>query len=127
ARGRGAVRAALRRRDHGGGRRRAPECAGVRGAVRAHRCRAGRRAGADAAGRTAGRGVLHQLAGGWMSAAREFTVLSREWCHLCHDLVAALEPIAAELGWSVRVLDVDADPALEARWDELVPVVLAGE
>jgi len=60
-----------------------------------------------------------------VSAKREFTVLSREWCHLCHDLVAALEPVAAELGWSVRVLDVDADPELEARWDELVPVVLA--
>jgi thioredoxin reductase (NADPH) len=62
-----------------------------------------------------------------MTRARELTVLSREWCHLCHDLVARLEPLAAELGWSVRVLDVDADPRLEARWDELVPVVLAGE
>ena len=58
---------------------------------------------------------------------RELTVMSREWCHLCHDLVDRLLPLAAELGWSVRVLDVDADPALEAKWDELVPVVLAGE
>jgi glutaredoxin len=62
-----------------------------------------------------------------MSAVRQFTVLSREWCHLCHELVAALEPLAAELGWTVSVVDVDADPALEAQWDELVPVVLAGE
>jgi thioredoxin reductase (NADPH) len=58
---------------------------------------------------------------------RELTVMSREWCHLCHDLVEALHPLAAELGWSVRVLDVDRDPALEARWDELVPVVLHGD
>lgn len=58
---------------------------------------------------------------------REFTVLSREWCHLCHDLVDALEPLAAELGWSIRVIDVDQHPELEARWDELVPVVLHGE
>ena len=62
-----------------------------------------------------------------MSGAREFTVMSREWCHLCRDLVAQLQPLAAELGWTVRVLDVDADPQLEARWDELVPVVLAGD
>ena len=58
---------------------------------------------------------------------RELTVMSREWCHLCHDLVEALLPLAAELGWSVRVLDVDRDPVLEARWDELVPVVLHGD
>lgn len=62
-----------------------------------------------------------------MSVAREFIVMSREWCHLCHDLVSQLLPLAAELGWTVRVLDVDADPVLESRWDELVPVVLAGD
>jgi len=62
-----------------------------------------------------------------MTGRRELTVMSREWCHLCEDLVGALEPLAAELGWTVRVLDVDRDPELEARWDELVPVVLAGD
>ena len=62
-----------------------------------------------------------------MKGEREFVVMSREWCHLCHDLVDRLLPLAGELGWAVRVLDVDADPELEARWDELVPVVLAGD
>ena len=38
-----------------------------------------------------------------------------------------LTPLAAELGWTVRVVDVDAHPELEARWDELVPVVLHGD
>ena len=60
-------------------------------------------------------------------AARELVVMSRQWCHLCHELIEALQPIADELGWSVTVLDVDADPELEARWDELVPVVLGGD
>ncbi len=59
--------------------------------------------------------------------AQVFTVLSREWCHLCHDLIAALTPLAAELGWTIQILDVDRDPALEAKWDEWVPVVLHGE
>lgn len=58
---------------------------------------------------------------------REFIVLSREWCHLCHDLVAALAPLAAEFGWRVTVVDIDQHPELEARWDELVPVLLHGE
>lgn len=57
----------------------------------------------------------------------ELTVLSRQWCHLCHELIARLEPLARELGWTVKVVDVDQHPELEARWDELVPVVLAGE
>lgn len=56
-----------------------------------------------------------------------FTVMSRQWCHLCHELIAALEPIAREYGWRVEVFDVDEDPALEARWDTLVPVLLHGE
>lgn len=51
-------------------------------------------------------------------------VLSRTWCHLCDELVAALEPVAAEFGAEVHVVDVDEHPELEARWNELVPVVL---
>lgn len=62
-----------------------------------------------------------------MSEGRELVVMSREWCHLCHDLLDALAPLAAELGWTVRVLDVDADPELEERWNELVPVVLGDD
>jgi thioredoxin reductase (NADPH) len=39
----------------------------------------------------------------------------------------ALAPLAAAFGASVTVLDVDADPLLEAKYDELVPVLLHGE
>ncbi|MBA3997897.1 MAG: thioredoxin family protein [Candidatus Accumulibacter sp. 66-26] len=37
---------------------------------------------------------------------------------------AALAPLALEFGAEVDVVDVDADPALEALYDELVPVLL---
>ncbi|NJD24586.1 MAG: glutaredoxin family protein [Betaproteobacteria bacterium] len=59
--------------------------------------------------------------------AIELTLMSRSYCHLCHDMEVALAPVAAEAGVSVRVLDVDADPALEARYDEWVPVLLHGD
>jgi glutaredoxin len=62
-----------------------------------------------------------------LSADRELTVLSREWCHLCHDLLDALKPLQDELGFKVTVVDVDAHEALEARWSEWVPVVLDGD
>jgi thioredoxin reductase (NADPH) len=59
--------------------------------------------------------------------AVELTLMSRGYCHLCHDMEAALAPLLTEFGASVRILDVDADPALEAKYDELVPVLLHGE
>lgn len=36
----------------------------------------------------------------------------------------ALLPLAAEFGVAVDIVDVDADPRLEALYDELVPVLL---
>lgn len=57
----------------------------------------------------------------------ELTLMSRGYCHLCHDMELALKPLAEEFGASITVLDVDADPVLEARYDELVPVLLHGE
>lgn len=57
----------------------------------------------------------------------ELTLISRSYCHLCHDMEAALAPLADQFGASVRVVDVDADPALEAKYDELVPVLLHGD
>jgi thioredoxin reductase (NADPH) len=59
--------------------------------------------------------------------AIELTLLSRSYCHLCHDMEVALAPLAEEFAVTVRVLDVDADPQLEARYDELVPVLLHGD
>lgn len=56
----------------------------------------------------------------------ELTLMSRGYCHLCHDMEVALAPLAAEFGATVTVLDVDADPVLEEKYDELVPVLLHG-
>lgn len=55
------------------------------------------------------------------------TLYSRGYCHLCHDMHAALERLAAPCGFDLDVLDVDADPVLEARFNELVPVLMHGE
>jgi thioredoxin reductase (NADPH) len=59
-----------------------------------------------------------------MATSAPLVLLSRSYCHLCHDMEAALAPLAAEFGIDVEVLDVDADEALLARYDELVPVLL---
>ena len=58
--------------------------------------------------------------------AVELTLLSRRCCHLCHDMEVALAPLTAEFGATVTLLDVDSDPLLAAKYDELVPVLLHG-
>jgi thioredoxin reductase (NADPH) len=55
------------------------------------------------------------------------TLLIRAYCHLCDEMRDALRPLAAKEGVELREIDVDADAALEARWGEWVPVLLAGE
>ncbi len=53
-----------------------------------------------------------------------FTLYSRSWCHLCDDMLAALMALQpADVRFEVAVTDVDADEALVARFDELVPVL----
>ncbi|TXH12555.1 MAG: glutaredoxin family protein [Gammaproteobacteria bacterium] len=63
-----------------------------------------------------------------MRPGAQLTLVSRRYCHLCEEMETALKPLLAEFGADVEVLDVDADPELEALYDELVPVLLgAGE
>ena len=54
------------------------------------------------------------------------TLLVRAYCHLCDDMRAQLVPLAARHGAQVDEIDVDADAALEARYGDLVPVLLLG-
>lgn len=54
-------------------------------------------------------------------------LLSRGYCHLCHEMEAALRPLVEEFGASLEIVDVDEVPDLLARYDEDVPVLLDGE
>lgn len=57
-----------------------------------------------------------------------FTLYSRHYCHLCQDMLDALLALRTPgRPFTVDVIDVDADPALVARFDELVPVLYRGE
>jgi hypothetical protein len=57
----------------------------------------------------------------------ELTLLSRTYCHLCEDMANALARHPRQSEYSLRIVDVDADPALEAKYGILVPVLLHGE
>ena len=57
----------------------------------------------------------------------QFTLYSRSYCHLCDDMLAALQVMAGDRPFAVDVIDIDADPALVARFDELVPVLFGAD
>ena len=62
--------------------------------------------------------------------ARRFpllTVYSRTYCHLCDDMLAALHTLQGRFAFELRVVDVDADAALESRFGDKVPVLMHGE
>ena len=56
----------------------------------------------------------------------QFTVLSRSYCHLCDDMIAALEEFRGRFSsaFEFTIVDIDQQPALEREWGEKVPVLL---
>ncbi|MEP9325575.1 glutaredoxin family protein [Paraburkholderia phymatum] len=59
-----------------------------------------------------------------MGPGASLTLYGRAWCHLCDDMRAALGPFLTEFGMQLEVIDIDADPALEARYNDWVPVLV---
>ena len=57
----------------------------------------------------------------------KLTLLVRDYCHLCDDMRADLQPLVAAARATLELIDVDDDPVLEARWGDKVPVLLAGD
>lgn len=55
------------------------------------------------------------------------TVLSRTYCHLCEEMIAALEQFQGRYSFAIEVVDIDRHPELEQKWGDKVPVLLDGE
>ena len=55
-----------------------------------------------------------------------FILYSRSYCHLCDDMLHALQAMPEASGFAIEVVDVDvdADAALVSAYDELVPVLV---
>jgi hypothetical protein len=64
-----------------------------------------------------------------VAVVKKLTVLSRVYCHLCDDLIAALQAFLPTQGGdapAVEIIDIDTRPDLEDAWGDKVPVLLAG-
>ncbi|MGA7801174.1 MAG: glutaredoxin family protein [Gammaproteobacteria bacterium] len=62
-----------------------------------------------------------------MADGARLALYGRAYCHLCTDMESALRTLQGTLGFTLDVHDVDADPVLERRFGELVPVLMAGD
>lgn len=63
------------------------------------------------------------MSAGEHRARPRLSLYGRGYCHLCEDMLAALEPLGAQLGFEVEVIDVDSSAELERRYGERVPVL----
>jgi glutaredoxin len=61
-----------------------------------------------------------------VAGARDVTLYSREGCHLCDEARAAMAPAIKDAGVKFTEVDIDDDPELKERYDQVVPVVLIG-
>lgn len=62
-----------------------------------------------------------------MSDLPLLTVYGREGCHLCQDMLDALNDFQMDLRFGLQWVDVDNDPELVRRYGHLVPVLTAGK
>lgn len=58
---------------------------------------------------------------------RLFTLYGRAGCPLCDDMADAVRPAIEAAGHRLLAVDVDADPALKARFGWDVPLLFEGE
>ncbi len=58
-----------------------------------------------------------------MTKSVTLTLYFREGCHLCDEMLQALMSLQLSLTFELQQIDVDDDPLLARRYNELVPVL----
>ena len=59
--------------------------------------------------------------------AAPLVLMTRSYCHLCHDMEAVVRPLAAAFNVALELVDVDSSDELETAYGERVPVLRHGE
>jgi glutaredoxin len=61
-----------------------------------------------------------------VAGPRDITLYTRDGCHLCDAAKAAISPLLAEFGATLREVDIDDNPVLRERYTNDVPVIFLG-
>ena len=57
----------------------------------------------------------------------KLTLYSRYGCHLCEDMIEQLNELMPDHAFELDVIDIDDDPDLVSRFNDLVPVLMREE
>lgn len=55
----------------------------------------------------------------------QLVVYGRAKCHLCEEMVIALQLLQKQVPFSFEVVDIDYDPELKSLYNDNVPVLMA--
>ena len=56
---------------------------------------------------------------------KRFVVYGREECHLCQNMILALQNLQEQVPFDFQVVDIDSDPELIALYGEKIPVLVS--
>ncbi|PSJ17317.1 glutaredoxin family protein [Nitrosomonas supralitoralis] len=56
---------------------------------------------------------------------QELIIYGREDCHLCQDMILALQKLQQQVSLDFKVVDIDSDPELVARFGDKIPVLIS--
>jgi glutaredoxin len=59
-----------------------------------------------------------------MSKSIQIEMYSRPGCHLCDEAKIVIDRVQSRIPFSVHVINVETDPALEKAYGDKIPVVL---
>jgi glutaredoxin len=62
-----------------------------------------------------------------MNEFLEVTLYSRPGCHLCEDAKAAIAPLLAEFGFTLREVNIDSNPEFAELYSWDIPVIFIGK
>ena len=57
--------------------------------------------------------------------AKALVVYGREECHLCQNMILALQNLQKQVSFDFRVIDIDSNPELIALYGEKIPVLVS--
>ena len=56
---------------------------------------------------------------------QKLIVYGREQCHLCQNMILALQNLQKQVSFDFQVIDIDSDPELVALYGEKIPVLVS--
>lgn len=56
---------------------------------------------------------------------KKLVVYARQGCHLCKEMIIALQTLQETINFQLEVIDIDLDPRLVGLYNERIPVLFA--